>query len=365
MSIDFSRGRWERLKADYTRWWAGELDRPILQVTLTGADPGRAEPATRAHAFTSFYDSSVTAEAIVDRWDYDLSTQRFAGDAFPSVLPNFGPGVLAVVLGARPENREDTVWFHAPGSTALADLQLSYHPDDAWLVRILDICRAARDRWEGMVQICMTDIGGAMDVLASFRPGQGLLLDLYDHPEDVLRLSRDIHDFWFHCYDEINGILEPVNPGYCAWARVFSCEPTYMLQCDFSYMISPEMFARFVRPELALTCGRLTNSFYHLDGPGALAHLDSLLSIEDLKGIQYVPGAGQPGPLHWIDVYRRVLDAGKRLQLINVDTMGIPFEVLDALAQKLGSLKGIIAAVSAPVSGEDEIRKRLEDYGHG
>jgi 5-methyltetrahydrofolate--homocysteine methyltransferase len=67
-----------------------------------------------------------------------------------------------------------------------------------------------------------------------------------------------------------------------------------MLSSDFSYLIGPAMFDEFVKPGLADSCRRLPHSFYHLDGPGQLAHLDSLLAIAELDGIQWVPGAGQP-----------------------------------------------------------------------
>ena len=72
-----------------------------------------------------------------------------------------------------------------------------------------------------------------------------------------------------------------------------------MLQCDFCYMIGPEQFKKFVLPELAVSCKKLTNPFYHLDGPGQLPHLDYLLSIPELKGIQCVPGDGSPHDGPW------------------------------------------------------------------
>ena len=66
----------------------------------------------------------------------------------------------------------------------------------------------------------------------------------------------------------------------------------------FRRMITgPEMFERFVLPDLAACCDRLDHAFYHLDGKGELPHLDLLLSIDGLRGIQWIPGAGQPPPI--------------------------------------------------------------------
>ena len=54
------------------------------------------------------------------------------------------------------------------------------------------------------------------------------------------------------------------------------------------------MFERFLLPDLTACCEVIDDPFYHLDGKGALPHLDMLLSLEKLKGVQWVPGDGQP-----------------------------------------------------------------------
>jgi 5-methyltetrahydrofolate--homocysteine methyltransferase len=88
-----------------------------------------------------------------------------------------------------------------------------------------------------------------------------------------------------------------------------------MLQSDFAYMISPRMFERFVMPDIAACCEVLDHAFYHLDGKGQIPHLDMLLSLERLRGIQWIPGDGQPPAESWLPVLRRIRDAGKLCQL--------------------------------------------------
>jgi len=359
MPIDFDEARWERVRENYARWWAGELERPLIQITLSGRDPHRPPPARPCRPLTACYGEDVPAEQIVDCWDYELSCQEYLGDAFPHVWPNFGPGVAAVFMGGCAETapEEGTVWFFPPGEVDVRTLHFTYQPDHPWLRRIKDICRAAIDRWEGLVQVAMTDLGGNLDLLSTFRPGQELLLDLYDHPEHVERLIWEAHEVWWRAFEDINSVLRPVNPGHTAWTPIFSAGPYYMLQCDFSYMIGPQMFDRFVRPELVASCRRLVNPFYHLDGPGALPHLDSLLSIEELKGIQWVPGAGQPDVTCWPEVYRRIRRAGKLIQ-----TWG-DMETLDALVQQLGSAEGIIILWGGDMADRPRAVEFLRKYG--
>ena len=358
MSIDFDAGRWERVRENSRAWWAGELKRPLIQITTGGRDPGCPEPAIPAHSFTAFYDLTIPAEDIIDRWDYDISRIKYLGDAFPVAHPNFGAGVVAALVGAVLEPRADggTVWFHPREDKEIADLHFEYDPDNVWLRRISDIYRAGVERWQGAVQMSMTDLGGAVDILSAFRPGAKLLLDLYDHPDDVKRLTWEVHELWWRYFAEFNDILQPANPGYTAWAHIFSSEPSYMLQCDFCYMIGPDMFDEFVKPELAASCRRMPNSFYHLDGPGELPHLDSLLSIPELKGVQWVPGSGVPDWKHWPDVYRKIHDAGKLIQIYG------DLATLDVIVEQIGTAEGIV--LLAWWSGEeDEAREFLEKYG--
>ena len=361
--MHFNDRRWALVKENSTRWWTGTLDRPLIRVVV-GSDhgPGRPEPALPGYHFASFYDHSVPAAAIVDTWDYNLSCLKFMGDAFPTVQPVLGTGIVAAFLGAVLEKGNGTVWLHPPKDQAIADIHFEYDPDNVWLKRMRELYQAAMDRWHGEVLLGMAELGGALDILATFRPGEKLLIDLYDHPDEVKRLTWEVHELWWRYYDEFNRMLQPENPGYSDWAEMYSDQPAFMLQCDFAYMIGPEMFDEFVKPELEASCRRLTNAFYHLDGRGQLPHLDSILTIPDLNGIQWIPGRGSPDSRHWPEVFRKIRDAGKLVQIYTGET-----DVLDVIAEQLGSAKGIFY-LAAPGEGhrgysELEAEELLKKYG--
>ena len=361
MSIQFDAKRWQETKATYGQWWAGQLGRPVINSTICGYEADRQEPKIRNEAFHSFYDQSVTAEQIVDRWDYDLSRSRFPGDAFPSVCPNFGPGVAAAFAGCDLVNGANTVWFHAREDLDSQDIRLAPGADSYWYRRIRDIVKAAMDRWQGQVQVGMTDLGGNLDIAASFRPGEKLLFDLYDNPAEVKRLAWESHEVWWHYFEEINKTLRPKNPGYTAWTPIFSEDPYYMLQCDFCYMIGPAMFDEFVKPELAASCKRLKNAFYHLDGIGQLPHLDSLLDIPELRGVQWIPGAGQPDITKWPEVYRKIHKAGKRIQFFTGQSP-VGWNAIDVIADQIGSAAGLCMIGWADRSKEDDVLQIIEKY---
>ncbi len=360
--INFKKDGWDKIKENSSLWWEGKLGRPLIQIRLLGADPGRKKHELPDDSTQkAFYMQEIPPEQIIDFWDYELSRLEYMGDAFPHTWLNSGPGVLAAFSGAEAETKPGTVWFHSPEDKQPEELSFEFDPENIWFKRTIDLCDAAIERWEGTVQVGMTDLGGAVDILSTFRPGANLLLDLYDKPDEVKRLVGEIHASWWKYYEEINNRLKPANPGHTAWTPIFSEKTYYMLQCDFAYMIGPQMFDEFVKPELAASCKKLGNAFYHLDGPGQIAHLDSLLSIKELKGVQWIPGAGKPGISQWPEVYRKICDSGKLVQIY------IPqwseAGNLDRIAEQISSPENIVCIIDMHISKKNEAVEMLKRYG--
>jgi 5-methyltetrahydrofolate--homocysteine methyltransferase len=135
-----------------------------------------------------------------------------------------------------------------------------------------------------------------------------------DHPDEVERLSSQITSLWLRYYTEQEALIRPICRGTSCWTPIWSTGRTYMLQSDFSYMISPKLFERYVVPDLTACCDYLDHAFYHLDGKGEIPHLDMLLSIPRLRGIQWIPGDGQPGADQWLLLLQRIRTGGKLCQ---------------------------------------------------
>jgi len=359
---DFDQARWAKIKEDARQWWADDLGRPLIQVRLKNAHTTRCKPALPGHEFASFYPAAVPVEQIVDGWDHDLNHTMFLGDAFPHVCPNFGPGVIAAFLGATLVNGEDTVWFHSDKDTGISDLSFAFDAENPWYRRCCDLVTAATDRWQGRVQCALTDLGGNLDILSVFRPAETLIYDLYDNPADVKRLTWQAHELWWRYFEAFSALTKDVNPGYSTWAAILSEEAHYMLQCDFCYMMGPDMFDEFVKPELKASADKLVNAVYHMDGQGQLVHLDSLLDIESIKGIQWVPGAGALDVTHWYEVYRKITAAGKKIHIAS-NMCEHPLDILDVLLEQLGRVDHIVYHLDADVSQLTEVQGLLRKYG--
>jgi hypothetical protein len=315
--INFSEADWQRAERDTLAWWAGELNRPLVYLAVTNlAQLNKIK--TPLYTYWSNYPLQTPADEIIDRFEPLFEATHFYGDAFPWHWLNFGPGIAAGFLGANIHSvyePSETVWFSYPEKIRLMDLHLSYEAANLWWQRVKEMTSALVERYGNNLVVAHTDLGGNLDILASFRGTQELLFDLLDCPDEVERLTRTITQLWLRYYDELDAIIRPTGRGTSSWAPIWSQGKTYMMQSDFAYMISPAMFERFVLPDLTTCCNHLDHGFYHLDGKGQIRHLDLLLSIKRLRGIQWIPGDGQPAPHKWLPLLKRIRDGGKLCQV--------------------------------------------------
>ncbi len=309
----FNDFNWEKLRKNYELWHKNKLGRPIIPIKVHKETSDRIESPFPLLEFLSAGDLNVTPKQLVDRLDYELSLIEFVGDAYPYIATHaFGAGVAAAFLGCELHARKETTWFTPVKQLPIKELHFEYDPDNIWLRRVKDIYIEGMEKWRGNVVMAMTDLGGVLDILSSFRTPEGLLLDLYDYPDEVLRCVEEIQTLWFRYFDEINDIIKNEAKGFSSWCGVYDTKPTYILQSDFCYMISNEMFNTFVGPELKTSAARLSHPYYHLDGVGELNHLESVLKIDELMGIQWVAGDGPNKEKDWSGVQQRIAQAGKK-----------------------------------------------------
>jgi hypothetical protein len=331
LNTAFDQGDWERIERDWRAWWAGELDRPL--VMMNGVDlPGALRIGTSFAAklarlrpydlldlldrpLPAIFDLAIPAEEVIGAYTRLLSVIRCHGDAWPRWWPNFGPGIVAGFLGGAVHADPNTVWFDRDPPIRLDGWEPRLDAENPWLRRVESITEAAVARWGGEVNVGLPDLGGNLDILASLRGTETLLMDTMDDPEAIERQSRAITGLWLEYYERLRAIAGAKGRGCTPWAHIWAPGGCYMLQCDFSYMISPAMFERFVLPDLEACCERIEYPFYHLDGKGEIPHLDILLSIKRLRGIQWIPGDGAPPPEEWLDLLGRIRRGGKLLQL--------------------------------------------------
>lgn len=342
-NVNFHHEDWERIKRDWTAWWHHEIDRPMVVVNVY---EWQGKSFVPQHGGWDIETDRYPVDIVLDYYQQILENVTYYGDSWPRWWPNFGPGIVAGFLGANVGSDENTVWFEMAANLGISDIQLQFDPHNFWWRWVKAITQGAIDRWGNTITVATTDLGGNLDILASLRGTQNLLMDLYDAPEDVERLVNTITQLWLHYHDELYEIIKTADNGTTSWAPMWCQGRYYMLQSDFCYMISPDMFERFVLPDLEACCNHLDFGFYHLDGKGQIPHLDMLLSIQNLRGIQWIPGDGAPPPDQWLPLLKRIRDGGKLCQVY------VSAEGALTIARELGG-KGFTFMITDPPPADE------------
>jgi 5-methyltetrahydrofolate--homocysteine methyltransferase len=152
--------------------------------------------------------------------------------------------------------------------------------------------------------------------LSSFLGPAGLIKAMKRRPGVVDACRAIILEKLLLVYDDLQGIIErEAGPGCNSWLNVWCPQRWYPIQCDFSAMLSPAWFQRFVLPDIQAQAEHMDHALYHLDGPNQLPYVEDLLALDALDGIQWVPGSGQPDPAApaWRPLCHKIAAAGKKV----------------------------------------------------
>lgn len=297
---------WKSIKERHLAWWRGE---GFLFQIYAPKKPMEYPPPK------DLYQQWADPEYVVGRWEEYFASTHFLGDAFPYIFVNLGPSIASAYLGCPLVLQNDTTWQEPIIKDVEELLNLHFDPQNEWWQKTLEIISLACQRSQGEYIVSFTDLGGISDILSHLRGPAQLCIDILEKPDVIQKAGDWVADFWLQLYQEQYEIIRQYQDGTCGWLPVWAPGKSFPLQEDFSCMISPKIFRDFFLRHLERQTNFLDYSIYHLDGPGAIKHLDALLELPRLHAIQWVPGAGAPPMREWIPLLKRIQEAGKGLVL--------------------------------------------------
>jgi hypothetical protein len=327
----------------FEAWWRREIiDRSPVTVSVKEL---RKHVPIPEKQFATARERWLDVEYNVRRSIAWLEGRHYVGDSFPALFPNVGPEVNATVMGCELEFGETTSWskpiIHDPAEwPAIVNRPMNF--DNPYWRAIEQITDLALEMCEGRYVVTLTDIHDNYDLLAALRDPQHLCIDLMDCPEVIERCGRATVRVFQEMFNRNWAKVKAAGHPCTNWTPALSVDAFYEPSCDFWCMVSDQVAKELILPDIVAEMQVLDRSLFHLDGINALRHLDLLLDLPQLTGVQWVYGSGNGPAVRWMDTYRRIKQAGKVIQLL-AET---PRDALDVLAE-IGQ-RGVWVCVAEP-----------------
>jgi hypothetical protein len=338
---------YDRVTEVWKAYWEGEvLSRPPVWAVVT--KPGAPPNDLNRRYYHAVHRNFEHFLAQVDLW---LEGTEFLGESLPLVGPDLGPDQFAAFLGSDFEFSTDspeTDWVRQVIDDWDAFLPVRLDPDGPHWQGILALSRLLARHSEGRYLVSAADLHSNMDALLALRGSERLCMDFYDHPGQVAEAMGQVRALYRPVYDALYdaGGMGGAR-GSAGWTSFWAPGRFATIQCDFLALLSPELSRRYVIPALEEEASFLDRCVYHLDGPGCLPHLDDILAIRKIDGIQWVSGAGKP-PMHeWLDVLKRCQAAGKGLMMYDIHDLETVIRIARALRPE-----GLVYCIDVPTRDE-------------
>jgi hypothetical protein len=344
MSFAFNK-KLAGIQARLKNWWEfGDQDTPCIIIR---AMKENHDPISDADDLKKFW---TDVDFVVARQMAVIDNSNYYGQAVPYHYVDMGSSAMVGVLGSPMEYVDKgTIWAN-PSLTRIEDVfDVTLDQNNFYYRTIRQIAQRSAQIARNHHYIAPFALEGLTDILAGLYGTENFLIDLIQNPGKVKQAARHIARLWIEAFEDFQRLITPAgNPGGIGWAGVWAPGSTFPIQEDASYMISPAMFMEFCLPFVAEIIEVLDYPFYHLDGIGAIPHLDSLLQLQKLKAIQWQPGAGKEKLAQWYDLIRKILDHRKSVQLY-----ASPDEV-DGLVKNVGP-RGLLVICESASNEQAEI----------
>lgn len=336
----------------WIHWWNGSsLDRPVMQITAPLNNP-KADISSYINKLRDPKVQWSDTENIFALNLGHLQNHLYLAEAAHIINPNWSAG-NACFFGCEPEFTNNTVWVKPLEPSNDNYPPIEFDKDSKWLKFMLEFTKYGRQKTTDDNSFYLVPHFGnsAADTLSLIRSDAELMIDIIENPEWVKQSINKIADAIYYIYNKAMEIIGENNKSYASWFGCVADKPIVSADADISCMLSPKQFADLFLEQISEQLNLAPYSQYHLDGSGALQHLDALLDIPHLNAIQWVPGSGREAIMQWIPVIKKIQDA-KKAALIYATPNEIP-----ALLDEIKNPDGL--CISVGCANEQDARELL------
>lgn len=290
-------------------WQKENHERPVMTVF---APSGKAEQNPLPDIDCSAKDRYVNPDIVIPAFKREIANTYYAAEDYPMFCPNVGTDVVAGIAGSELIYAPETVWAKSFVDDWDALSPMKFDENNEYFKYAFELTKAAIKACDNDFIIGNTDIHAGLDAMSAIRGSENLCFDYIDNREKLFSRIDELFEIEKELFTRIDDEIRKSGQNGCS-SRMYIYHPDrkrYVTSCDVSCMISPDDFEELVIPNLMKEIALFEYSIYHLD---------RLLKIDELKGVQWVPGAGSPPVRYQLDIMKKIQDAGKLLTVCAAD----------------------------------------------
>ena len=307
----------ERRLALHRAYWAGgEMEEPLVSYRI-----GYYFFADKFKANLPLLEKNhlVTPEQIdVDAYlpDYERMYQaceQTGQTAFFTAEPCTGIPWLEAMCGC-PIRGEEVAFMATQTCDDIEDVgEIGYDPENPWAKRYMEFLDKLVTLSDGRFPVGQPIMRGTTDVVGSMMGQSEMACAAMTDPELLRQRLNESAELLRQVIAEQYRHVPAFYDGWAAgFYHLWAPGKLIWYQEDLSAILSKKHFDEFLREPAEQICGGYDYTFMHLH-PNSFFHLDGILSLKGLRAVQINKDVSGPTVEQMIPVFRKVLEAGKRL----------------------------------------------------
>ncbi|MCL2708763.1 MAG: hypothetical protein FWF03_06565, partial [Defluviitaleaceae bacterium] len=299
----------ERLKS----FWMGKsIGRPAIAAY---SRVGAYEPEKWTGAGLSKKQLNLNPEWYALNAKNSLLSRKFLCEAMPSATAGYGSllSLLAALAGGDFEYGSDGSAWISPLESVLEKKVPKFDPECETVKAIEKILDKLAGTVGDLGFVSPPPLLDAMTTLSMFMEPGELCVALIGEPEKVKNWTREATKIYIDCYEHFYRYLN--GKGYTdttTWLPAMAESRMEAVQCDFSVMLSPEMFDEFVLADSRRVTSYMDCSIWHHDGPEQFRFIEKIAALPKLRAVQWVFPKGEH-PSEHLDKFKRIRGLGLSL----------------------------------------------------
>ena len=330
-------------------WNGDDLPRPLVSIVI----PKKGIKSVSLPSYTACLREDV--DKVIERVIAWGASHDFIGEAIPFYRINVGC-IMSAMVGAKQvihPDSPDTVWS-VPCLEDWDKFEIKFNPDEPYFKMTIDLIRRFRQQCDNKLLVVRPGLISGLDILSALRGTEKLLMDLTMIPDRVKKALDDVDTVYQKILETLlkeQGV--DVLGGDVTRHQMYYPGSIGVAQSDISCMVSPQMYEDFVTPWLKKELSPLDAATYHLDGPGAIHHLETICEIDGVDSIQWQPGAGEAMTQDWTNLYKQIDSFDKKQVLGGGGVIVEDHEYIKKLCQEL-NWKNLFFVTTAASKSEAE-----------